>query len=265
MSTPNIWAIKEVALATFYDLKTGKAKVQLRNLKTAGIENTGETKYATGGRGNSKVVGFSGNRGGKVTLQDCVFTNEVLAMMTGNDIQNAASKVLQREELVVANNKVTLAHTPVDAAAGLISVYKLNADGTHGEELAFTNATLAAGKYTLAAKVLTFFTGDLEDGAEVVAYYKVATDDTAKTITVSSNKFAGSYKVVLDCLVRDTVSEKDYAAQIVINKAKMEDNWKIDTSAEGDPSVFDIPLEMLKPAKSTEMYSMVIYDDTTLI
>ncbi|MFC3749261.1 hypothetical protein [Paenibacillus sp. GCM10012306] len=265
MTTPNIWAIKEVALATFYDLKTGKAKVQLQNLKTAGIENTGETKYAVGGRGNSKIVAFSSTRGGKVTLQDCVFTNEVIAMMTGNDIKNAATKVIQREELVVSGNKATLAHTPVQATAGLISVYKLNPDGTHGEELVHTTATLVASKYTLAEKVLTFFTGDLADGTEIVAYYKVATDATAKTITVSSDKFAGSYKVVLDCLVRDTVNEEDYAAQIVINKAKMEDNWKIDTSAEGDPSVFDIPLEILEPAKSREMYTMVIYNDSTLI
>ncbi|GAF07571.1 hypothetical protein [Paenibacillus pini] len=246
MTTPNIWAIKEVALATFYDLKTGKAKVQLPNLKTAGIENSGETKYSQGGRGNTKVVGFSGNRGGKVTLQDCVFTNEVIAMMTGNDIKTGVKNIVQRQELKVNMNKAILDYTPVEASNGLISVYILNPDGTHGEEITFTTGTVAATKYTLAAKTLTFFATELPDGTDIVAYYRVATDSTAKTITVSTDKFAGSYKVILDCLVRDTVNEEDYAAQIEIFKAKMEDNWKIDTSADGDPSVFDIPLEILK-------------------
>ncbi|MWV44971.1 hypothetical protein GRF59_15215 [Paenibacillus sp. HJL G12] len=264
MGAPNVWAIKEVALATFYDLKTEKAKVQLRNLKTAGIENSGETKYAQGGRGNTKVVGFSGNRGGKVTLQDCVFTNEVIAMMTGNDIKTGATNVIQRQELKVVANKATLDYTPVNVTNGLISVYKLNEDGTHGDEITFTKGTVATTNYTLAAKVLSFFASDLEDGSDIVAYYNVATDSTAKTITVSTDKFAGSYKVVLDCLVRNTVNEEDYAAQIVINKAKMEDNWKIDTSADGDPSVFDIPLEMLKPAKGNEMYTMTIYDEALI-
>jgi hypothetical protein len=194
-----------------------------------------------------------------------VFTNEVIAMMTGNDVETGSTKVYQREVLKVASNKVTLSSTPVEATTGLISVYKLNEDGTHGDELTFTTGTLATTKYTLAAKVLTFFAGDLTDGTEIVAYFKAATSTTAKTISVSSDKFAGSYKVVLDCLVRDTVNEKDYAAQVVIHKAKMEDNWKIDTSADGDPAVFDIPLEMLKTSKETQMYTFTIYEEDTLI
>ncbi|OZB98021.1 hypothetical protein [Paenibacillus sp. XY044] len=260
MATPNVWAVREVALATFYDLSTGKARVQLTNLKTSGLENTAETVYAKGGRGNANIVGFSGNRGGTVTLQDAVFTNEVIAMMTGNDIATGAKSVYQREALKVASDKVTLKSTPLDAAKGLISVYKLNADGTHGEEITFASDTAETGEYTLAAKVVTFADGEFEDGEEVAVYYKVNTGTTAKTITVSSDKFAGTYKVVLDCLVRNTEDEKDYAAQIVINKAKMEDNWTISMAADGDPSAFDIPMQILKPVNGNELYTMTIYD-----
>lgn len=67
MTTPNQWGIREVAVATFYDLKTGKALVQLNNLKTSGLENSAETVYARGGRGNAKILGFSSGR--KVKLR----------------------------------------------------------------------------------------------------------------------------------------------------------------------------------------------------
>lgn len=260
MTTPNIWAVREVALATFYDLATGKAKIQLTNLKTSGLENTAETVYAKGGRGNASIVGFSGNRGGKVTLQDAVFTNEVIAMMTGNDIKAGEANLYQREVLTVAANKASLQFGPVNAGSGLISVYELNEDGTHGEEVLFAPSTAAAGEYSLSGKTLTFGADDLADGARVVAYYQAKSSSDAKTITVSSDKFAGTYKLVLDCLVRNTLDEQDYAAQIVINKAKMEDGWKLQMASTGDPAAFDIPLDILKPADGTELYTMTVYD-----
>lgn len=263
MSTPNVWAVREVALATFYDLETNKARVQLSNLKTSGLENTAETIYSLGGRGNAKIVGFSGNRGGRVTLQDAVFTNEVIAMMTGNDIQTGAKSIFHREILKVENDKATLKYVPDHAEQGLISVYKIHPDGTHDVEIEY-DKILSANKYSLNGKELNFNVGEFTDGTELVAYYRTATDSTAKTITVSSDKFARTYKVVLDCLVRNVVDEKDYAAQIVINKAKMEDNWSITMAATGDPSAFDIPMEIIKPVNGTELYTMTVYDESLI-
>ncbi|MDF2650403.1 MAG: hypothetical protein K0Q73_6208 [Paenibacillus sp.] len=262
MAVPNQYAIREIPLATFYDLTTGKARVQLQNLKTSGFEQAAETVYATGGRGNPKVVGFSGSRTSKLALQEAVFTSEVLAMMTGNPIGVGATPIYQRDVLTVSTNAATLKYTPA-AAGALISVYKANADGTHGEELVY-NASVAAGKYSVTAKALSFFAGDIANGDQVIAYYKVNTDASANKITVSADKFAGSYKVVLDCLVRDTFTKTDFAAQIVIPNAKMEDTWKVDMAPTGDPSVFDIPLEILKPANSQDMWTMTIYDGSLI-
>ncbi|WP_410767799.1 hypothetical protein [Fontibacillus sp. BL9] len=263
MTTPNVWAVREVALATFYDLTTNKARIQLTNLKTSGLENTAETTYSLGGRGNAKIVGFSGNRGGRVTLQDAVFTNEVIAMMTGNDIDSGVKSIYQKEVLTVEGGKATLKFAPENADQGLISVYEIHSDGTHKEEFEYATS-LSSKKYTLNGKELTFNTGELADGTEIAAYYQTLTDPSAKTITVSSDKFAGTFKVVLDCLVRNVVDEKDYAAQIVINKAKMEDNWTISMAATGEPSVFDIPMEILKPVNQTELYTMTVYDESLI-
>lgn len=260
--TPNQWAIREVALATFYDKKTGKAKIQMQNLKTSGIENTADTVYAMGGRGNNRIVGFSGNRGGSVALQDAVFTNEVIAMMTGNDIKSGQSPIKYRDVLTVNGNKATLKYTPATPVNGLNSVYTLYDDQTHKEEILFDKATTpSAGKYTIKEKELTFSTGEIPDGAQVVAYYTTQSGASAKQITVSSDKFAGTYEVVLDCLVRDTVTKQDFAAQIQIFDAKMEDNWNLTMAAEGDPSVFDIPIQILKPTNRNETYIMTIYDE----
>lgn len=51
MANTNQYAIRDVALATFYDLVTGKALVQLQNLKSSGLENNADLVYVRGGRG----------------------------------------------------------------------------------------------------------------------------------------------------------------------------------------------------------------------
>lgn len=265
MSTPNVWAIRAVAKATFYDLKTGKAKVQLKNLKTSGIENSADTVYAQGGEGNNKIVGFSGNRGAKVPLQDAVFTNEVIAMMTGNDIKKGVAPIIQRDEIKIINNKATLNFTPATPVNGLNSVYLLSNEGTHEDEIEFATGALSKGTYSITGKELTFFDGEFEDNTEIVAYYKTQSGASAKTITISSDKFAGTYRVILDVIVRAVGDKQDYAAQIDITNAKMEDGWKIDMAAGGDPSVFDIPLEILKPQNSTQLYTMTIYDANEMV
>ncbi|MGM1044882.1 MAG: hypothetical protein ACQEXX_01910 [Bacillota bacterium] len=265
MATPNSWAIREVALATFYDKVTKKARIQLQNLKTSGIENTADTVYAMGGQGNNRIVGFSGNRGGAVALQDAIFTNEVIAMMTGNDIKTGQTPIKFRDVLTVNGDKATLKYTPATPVDGLNSVYILNEDQTHGEELEFSTNTSSQGKYNISGKEITFKAGEFTDGTQIVAYYTTQSGASAKQITVSSDKFAGTYELVLDCLVRDTVTKQDFAAQIVIFDAKMEDNWSLTMAAEGDPSVFDIPIQIMKPVGRKETYIMTIYDEEEMI
>lgn len=263
MATPNVFGIREVGLATFYDLVTNKALVQLTNLKTSGLENKGALVYARGGRGNPKIMGFNSDREGTVKLQDALFTTQVLAMMVGNGLATASQNIYTRDALTVATNAASLNYTPVVTGA-LISVYKLNADNTHGAELTYTSSAVSAGKYTITGKLLGFFAGDLANGSKVVAYYQNATDVTASKISVTSDKFSGTYKVVLDCLVRDAVTQADYAAQVIIYNAKMDNNWNFSMASTGDPSAFDINLEILKPVGTTAMWDMIVYDQTLL-
>ncbi|WP_135546945.1 hypothetical protein [Paenibacillus cymbidii] len=263
MAAPQQYAVREVALATFYDIKTGKARVQLQNLKTSGLENSAETVYARGGRGNAKIVGFSSNRETKVKLQDALITNEVLAMLTSSNVAVASANIYQRDELVVHTNAASLKFTPA-ATGSLISVYKLNADGTHGTELTYTALTVSSGKYAISGKTLSFFASEIADGAKVVAYYKTETGQDASSITVSSDKFAGSFKIVLDCLVRDAYTKQDYAAQIVINNAKLLDNFKFSMASTGDPTMLDIELDVLKPISGNDMWTITVYDESQL-
>lgn len=259
MSTPNRFAVREAAEATFYSLTTLKPIVTLRTLKTSGVESSGTTEYARGGRGNSKLVGFSSNREARLNLEDAIFDNEALAMLTGNDIAEGAKSVHYNELLTVSSNAITLSKTP--NASGMLGLFAVNADGTNGTEItAATPATPVAGTYYISGKNITLSSGEYANGAKIRAYYYVTTGSDAKTVKVTSDAFGGSFKVVLDCLIRDEYTKADYAGQIIVPNAKFEDNFSFSFAAEGEPAVLTLPLEVLKDPTNTDMWYMVIYD-----
>lgn len=216
-----------------------------------------ETVYARGGRGNAKLVGFSSNRESKITLEDAIFDNEALAMLTGNEIKAGKKTIDINEVGTITSNKFTLNKTPKGA---LVSVFKVNPDGTNGEEYTLGTPASNPKEYSVAGKELTFNT-DVVNGTNFRVYYKVETDETSKTVKVTSDKFGGTFKIVLDVLVRDEFSKKDFQGQLIVPNGKFEDNFNLDLAADGEPASVTLPIEILKSPVNTDMWELVIYDE----
>ena len=250
MAAPNRWAVREAAEATFYSLESPfNPVVTLRTLKMTEVQTTGETVYAQGGRGNARLVGFSGNKEATVALQDAIFDNQALAMLTGNAV-TTGERTLDKffEATVGEDGLITLPFTPV---ADSQKVYPFVA-GALGEQEALTTG------YTIASNVVTIV--DAVAGDKYRVYYKT-TVGSAKTITVTASDFGGTFRLVCDVLVRDAETSKVYYAQFIAPKAKIEDEFTFSFSPEGDPSVLDIPLQLLKDSNSDNMWELVIYDE----
>jgi hypothetical protein len=45
----------------------------------------------------------------------------------------------------------------------------------------------------------------------------------------------------------------------------MEDNWQLSFKPDGDPEPLTLPIEVLKPATSNDMFTLKIYDSDNLI
>lgn len=259
----NRWAIRDVATASFFDQVTKKLKARLDSLKQSGLENTADTVYSQGGSGNPKIVGFSGNKAAKFTLQDALFTNDFIAMLLGTEVITAATPVTVDNILEANGNKVTLEYTPVSTGA-LVSVSKYLPDGTIGESFEYKATSPSAGEYTVTGKEVTFAAGTVADGEKVIVYFKTMAGSDTKQIKAQTDKFAGSYELILDVLVRDVLTKKDYAAQITIPSVKLEDNWSMEMAPDGDPAVQDIAMEALAVPGSKDLYTMYIFDESDL-
>jgi hypothetical protein len=210
---------------------------------------------------NAKLVGFSSNRESKLTLEDAIFDNEAVAMLTGNDLVEGKKTIDRHETVSVLSSKLTLSKTPKGA---IVSVYKLNADGTNGEEYTLGAPTTNPKEYSVSGKDITLNSAVAND-TKFRVYYKVETAIDAKTIKVTSDAFGGTFRVVVDVLVVDEFTKKAYQGQLVVPNAKFEDNFNLSFSADGDPASLTLAMEILKSPVNTDMWELVIFDDEAII
>lgn len=206
---------------------------------------------------NPKLVGFSSNREGSLSIQEALFDNHAIAMLTGNSLKEGAKDIDYKEVKKVTSNKITLSKTPKGA---IVSVYKVNHDGTNGEEYTLGTPATNPKEYSVNGKDITFNTA-VPNGTSIRVYYVVTTATDAKTMVVSADAFGGTFKVVGNVLVRDSFDGKDYPATITIPRGKFEDNFSLSLSVDSDPATLDLPIEMLKDPVSGELWTMTVYND----
>jgi hypothetical protein len=89
------------------------------------------------------------------------------------------------------------------------------------------------------------------------------TDESAVEVTISPDTFPGTYRVVGDTFMRSEKTGKDEPFQFIINKAKVQSNVTITLQAEGDPSTFEMTLNVLRSTNDegqNEMMKLVRYN-----
>ena len=93
-----------------------------------------------------------------------------------------------------------------------------------------------------------------------------ANADAAVEVTISPDTFPGTYRVVGDTFMRSQATGKDEAFQFVIGKAKVLSEVTITLEAEGDPSTFEMTLNVLRSENERgekEMMKLIRYGGTT--
>ena len=255
MATPNRWGVREAAEATFYNIADGNAIVTLKTLKMTEVQTTGETVYARGGRGNAKILGWSSNREATMTLQDAIFDNKAMAMLTGNQVTEGIKEIDSFHEAFVSEAG-TIVLPKVQTS--IVSVFLLDADGITNKTLLSAVASAPTiAQYSINTQTLTFHADN--KGKRVRVYYKTNTAADAKTVKVTSDKFGGTFRLVVDVLIKDESTSQDFFGQFIVPRAKIEDDFSFNFSPDGDPSVLDIPIEILKDPASTTMWELVIH------
>ena len=264
------YGIKEVADVTFCkindDGSRGAPVLYLDTLKVSTIEQTAETADARGGKGNPKLISWDYGKEISVSLEDALFSAKSMSLMFGNGetpdevtgaiTRTAVMRVTEGPDCFTADmsndkggstrvnvwlgtvpaGKEGVEYDSVKAKIGTLEIYndKNEKIGTVAaqSEWASTEAKVAKGDkvfvtYTLQAK--------------------------SRTINISGDTFPGTYYITGDTYARSDISGEDQFFQFIIPKAKVTSENTITLEAEGDPSVFNMNLTVLRPEDGVMM------------
>lgn len=234
------YGIKEVADVTFYELSnTGMPThpvLYLDTLKVSTIEQTAEEAEARGGKGNAALIAWDYGKEINVTLEDALFSAKSMAIMFGN------GKVKSFDDKGTDYIMKTIQVVPTEAGKDPNGA---KWTGPDGKQYDMINAKF----YDAEGKNITVT--ELKANERYLCTFDLKA--TGAVIEVSGNSFPGTYYVVGDTFARSEASGNDEMFQFIIPKAKVTSENTITLEAEGDPSVFNMSLKVLRPADGIMM------------
>jgi hypothetical protein len=285
------YGIKEVANVYFEALDddleagvyAGDIVLFLDSLKVSTIETTAENTSANGGWGNPKLVQWDYGKEINITLEDALMSLESLRFMLGGAIkkptQNTPVVVRHTAEVVCGENGVVpkpkvsgVELTPAASDGHPIKLINLTT-GTR-TQLVYESGSAAPtvdGLHAISFKNPALIGNDTPVATKKGEHIRIFWDEivTANTdtnsaveVTISPDTFPGTYRIVGDTLIRAEKTGKDEPFQFVINKAKVQSNVTLTLQAEGDPSTFEMTLNVLRSTNDegeNEMMKLVRY------
>lgn len=225
------YGIKEVADVTFYALNDadgtrGAPVLYLDTLKVSTIEQTAEEAEARGGKGNPPLIIWDYGKEITVTLEDALFSVKSMAIMFGDG---------------TANDLTTITKTLTFTGSTPHSQYTFPG----GKTVTITSSTI----YDVTGSVVP--TNSLQANTAYFQTFDLTV--TGSSIEISAQTFPGTYYVTGDTYARSETTGKDEFFQFIIPKAKVQSENTITLEAEGDPSVFNMNLRVMRPADGVMM------------
>ena len=237
----------KIGTATF---KKGQPVLYIDTAKTSTTEGAATTVYATGGRGNTRLIAWEGERTLTFTVEDALLSPISFAMLSGAGVlkggANDATKV-HIHTTTQTNISVTGGKATIDLTDAL-----LTNDALCGEAPVFITTVEADG--SLTGEILQGFSVNgkafekaVEDeklaGKSVfVDYYITRLSNRVNELQIDGAHFGGYFYVEANTLWRDT-DGSDHACEMTFPNVKIQSNFTFNNAATGDPSTFTFTMD----------------------
>ena len=229
------------------------------SLKTSSMEGAATTVYAQGGRGNSRLIAWEGERTVTFTMEDALISPAGFMILSGAGLVEASTdetikvhvteqtdevKLVtsgEGEEATVSGVEITLENTPYTKAnENLVYVMVLDGNGDVATEPYCLGITAADNVITIPASKndLSKFTAE----SVVLVDYYVEKTSGAKQIEITADKFGGNYYLEASTLFRNT-NGVDMPAEFIIPNCKIQSNFTFTMASSGDPSTFTFTMD----------------------
>ena len=219
--------------------------------KTSTVEGAATTVYATGGKGNSRLIAWEGERTVTFTMEDALISPLGFAILSGAGIVetgvNATTISVHATTNVigtVSGNNIVIDLQDAIPTNGTLNtktdIYGFILDGTG-------SISKKLGKVKASGNQVTFDVTSLSLGESsshtVLLDYYIDMNSGVKQIEITPDKFAGSYYLEASTLFRRQDNGSDMPAQFIIPNVKIQSAFTFSMAATGDPSTFTFTMD----------------------
>jgi hypothetical protein len=217
--------------------------------KTSSLEGSATDVFAQGGRGNPKLVTWSGEKEMKFTFEDALISPLGLSILVGANLTTSEDyyhHVLVKGRAsgetgtatIDINDEITdLAGAEAklcDGTTGGTEADKVAAPKIYETDEAGSEIGTTVTKVTVADNVLSCATFEGGKYYYVDGYVKVS----GSSLQITADKFSDYFYIEAETLFRRESDGVDRPAQFVIPKGKVSSNFNIAMANSGDPSTF---------------------------
>ena len=215
--------------------RKGQPVLYIDSAKTSNLEGSATTVYATGGRGNSKLIAWEGEKSLTFTVEDALLSPIGFAVLSGAGLfkgkESSSFKVhCTAVATVETGGVITLEDNVADNAPVFVAVYE---DGSIGDIIE---------NLSVSGKTLTGATGHV--GKQVFVDYYVTKSTEVTELQIDADNFAGYYYVEASTLFRRESDGKDLPAELVFPRVKIQSNFTFAMASSGDPSTFTFTMDV---------------------
>ena len=242
--------ITDVVFKAKADTKTGTSTFQnaqpvlyIDSAKTSTIEGAATTVYAQGGRGNTRLIAWEGEKTLTFTVEDALLSPIGFSVLSGAGLfKDEATNVhvhVTSNAYVSASGEIDLTdvlgeNETIDATAPVF-VMVSEADGSITGDL-IKGLTVEGKKITGAAE-------EYEGKSVFVDFYVVKSSKNVSELQIDAEHFAGNYYVEANTLFRRESDGVDMPVEITLPNVKIQSNFTFSMASTGDPSTFTFTMD----------------------
>ena len=257
-----------IGTATF---QSGQPVLYIDTATTSSMEQSTTTVYAQGGRGNTRLLAWEGEKTLTFSFTDALLSPIGFAILSGaglfkrgNGNQGSETEDLVHFHVTSGANFDFTPATSSAAAYGSVDLRSAISDFGSKATICVDDAPvyimeteadgsltgrIFAGETTVSGGVLTITNPKL-DGADattsaavMVDYYVDLPGKHVYEADITPETFGGNYYVEADTLFRDQATGVDLPANLTFPNVRLQSNFTMTFAGTGDPSTFDFTMD----------------------
>ena len=256
--------ICDVVLRAKDDVKIGNQHfsadepvIYFDSAKTSSVEGAATTVYATGGRGNSRLIAWEGEKTVTFTMEDALLSPLGFSILSGAGLIDASVSdpvyvhtTLKTRATVGASDQIS-----INLTTAMGDSLKSDQGQVIADKMAYAfimekgeiKARLTPAAPTSSSGVVVFEGVpegyEQDDEVTVLVDFYVKASSGAYEMEITPDKFGGYYYLEASTLFRRQDTGKDMAATFIIPKVKIQSNFTFSMASSGDPSTFTFTMD----------------------